>query len=50
MIQNYLDKLKLKYHKFEDSVLTSKVSEYLMQGNIVGWFQGKMEYGPRALL
>ena len=49
MIQNYLDKLKINYHKFENSVLTNKVSEYLMQGNVVGWFQGKMEYGPRAL-
>jgi len=29
--------------------LCEKVAELLDQGNVVGWFQGRMEYGPRAL-
>ena len=29
--------------------LSSEVAGYLADGNIVGWFQGKMEFGPRAL-
>jgi len=48
-IQNYLDKLKISYHKLGDADLTQNVSNYLVEGNIIGWFQGKMEYGPRAL-
>jgi carbamoyltransferase len=31
------------------SELCSDVSELLTQGHVVGWFQGRMEYGPRAL-
>jgi len=29
--------------------LCSEVAALLAQGNVVGWFQGRMEYGPRAL-
>jgi len=35
------------YDKF--NVLCSEVAELLEKGNAVGWFQGRMEYGPRAL-
>ncbi|MBO8240553.1 carbamoyltransferase [Prochlorococcus marinus XMU1412] len=49
IIQKYLDKLGIKYHKLEDTLLIKKVSDYLIKGKIIGWFQGKMEYGPRAL-
>ena len=35
------------YDNFND--LCSKVAELLDKGNAVGWFQGRMEYGPRAL-
>lgn len=35
---------------FEDfDKLTQKVAQELADGNVVGWFQGRMEYGPRAL-
>jgi len=36
-----------KYDDFE--VLCSEVAGRLAQGQAVGWFQGRMEYGPRAL-
>lgn len=29
--------------------LTAKVAQFLAEGKVVGWFQGKMEFGPRAL-
>jgi carbamoyltransferase len=38
------------YHKkkcFDE--LCEEVAGYLDKGNVVGWFQGRMEYGPRAL-
>lgn len=31
------------------SVLCNKVAELLADGNVIGWFQGRMEWGPRAL-
>jgi carbamoyltransferase len=36
-----------KYDNFDD--LASKTAEILAEGNVVGWFQGRMEFGPRAL-
>ena len=33
--------------KYED--LIGKTSEYLSNGKAIGWFQGRMEFGPRAL-
>lgn len=32
-----------------EEILVDKVSNYLIQGKVVGWFQGAMEWGPRAL-
>ena len=38
-------------HRFiaRDDELLDEVVEYLMQGKVVGWFQGRFEWGPRAL-
>ena len=33
----------------ELSTLTKEIAEKIAQGNVVGWFQGRMEFGPRAL-
>jgi carbamoyltransferase len=35
--------------RLEDSVLFRTVAERLVAGDVVGWFQGRMEIGPRAL-
>ncbi len=35
------------FHDFQE--LADKVADILAKGEIVGWFQGRMEYGPRAL-
>jgi carbamoyltransferase len=43
-------KHKAVYLKAENfSNLCNEVANLIDQGNVVGWFQGRMEYGPRAL-
>ncbi|MCC5834191.1 MAG: carbamoyltransferase [Opitutales bacterium] len=37
------------YRKLDSSELIDEVADLLAQGNIVGWVQGRMEFGPRAL-
>lgn len=49
-IQRILDRHKATYRKHEDfSDLSQDVARLLSEGNVVGWFQGRMEFGPRAL-
>lgn len=44
------EKAKAVYHRFDNfDALCDTVAEELVNGNVVGWFQGRMEYGPRAL-
>jgi len=45
---NYKTKLTYTYCKSDDD-LFSTASKYIMEGKVIGWFQGKMEFGPRAL-
>jgi carbamoyltransferase len=37
------------YESVEESVMLTKTAEALAQGKAIGWFQGRMEFGPRAL-
>jgi len=37
------------YHRHNDQELIQQTAEELARGSIVGWFQGRMEFGPRAL-
>ena len=49
-IKNFLEKNRIKYTKFKnDKELTTKVAQIIFDNNVIGWFQGKMEWGPRAL-
>ncbi len=48
-IEKILIKKKLRYKKLSTSELIEKTAELLSKNNIVGWFHGKMEFGPRAL-
>ncbi len=48
-VEMTLKKYKLKYKKYSEGELIKKVAKLLSQGKIIGWFQGKMEFGPRAL-
>ncbi|MEO8083143.1 MAG: carbamoyltransferase N-terminal domain-containing protein [Ardenticatenales bacterium] len=45
-----LDDLGLRYHAFDDlEALYDRVVDVLVDGGVVGWFQGRFEWGPRAL-
>ncbi|WP_069472556.1 carbamoyltransferase family protein [Candidatus Marithrix sp. Canyon 246] len=48
-IKTYLDSIEAPYEYLPDEKLLPKVAEILAQENVVGWFQGRMEFGPRAL-
>ena len=49
-IEATLDKYGATAEKISDGrLLFEKTSELLAEGNVIGWFQGRMEFGPRAL-
>jgi carbamoyltransferase len=48
-IQRALDAAGAKYVRLPDEVLFARLAEILEGENVVGWFQGRMEFGPRAL-
>jgi len=48
-IEHQLNQLGANYEVFSDDNLIDKTAELLSAGNAVGWFQGRMEFGPRAL-
>lgn len=47
IIEDTLKKNDLNYHKSNN--ITQETAQALFDGSVVGWFEGKMEYGPRAL-
>lgn len=49
-IQQFLDQQQITYHCLsDDQQLCSEVARLLAEEKVVGWFQGRMEFGPRAL-
>jgi carbamoyltransferase len=48
-VQSALQNAGLQYRKLDRGVLLDEVAEQIAAGNVVGWFQGRMEWGPRAL-
>ena len=49
-IKNFLDENKINYHKFKNKTeLVSETAKLIFENNVIGWFQGRMEWGPRAL-
>jgi carbamoyltransferase len=49
-IRSFLDEHSIPYRQIEDDErLFDAVVERLTQGGVVGWFQGRFEWGPRAL-
>lgn len=50
LIENYLQSVGATYTRYpSDDALCDAVAAALEQENVVGWFQGRMEFGPRAL-
>ena len=48
-IIEFLDSQKISYERLEQDQLLKKTAQLIADGKIVGWYQGKMEWGPRAL-
>jgi len=48
-IQRELESSGLKFEKYADEGLTECAARDIADGAVVGWFQGRMEFGPRAL-
>jgi carbamoyltransferase len=48
-IEGYLKKNKIPYTKLSGEELPEKIADLIADEKVVGWFQGRMEFGPRAL-
>ena len=48
-IQEFLDSNNISYEKISKDLIPNRTAKLIADGNIVGWYQGKMEWGPRAL-
>jgi carbamoyltransferase len=48
-IREFLDSQHIPYHRLEDPQLFKRVAQLLADEKVIGWFQGRMEFGPRAL-
>ena len=48
-IKKFLENNAISYNFIETDELIEIVSKLISEKNVIGWFQGKMEFGPRAL-
>jgi carbamoyltransferase len=48
-IQSALDRLGLSYKTLDEDALVKQAAGIVADGNVLGWYQGRMEWGPRAL-
>jgi carbamoyltransferase len=48
-IRQFLDVKGARYHVLDEPTLIAKVTDLIDGGKVIGWFQGRMEFGPRAL-
>lgn len=44
-----LNEAGLKYETLADEILLPRLAKMISEGAIIGWFNGRMEFGPRAL-
>lgn len=48
-IRHALDAQGLRYEEYDEEQLVQRAAEIVAAGDVLGWFQGRMEWGPRAL-
>ena len=48
-IQGVLDRLGLSYQTLDEDALVKQAAAIVAEGDVLGWYQGRMEWGPRAL-
>jgi len=47
--EQFLQRVEAKYTRWSEPELIQRTAKLIAEGNVVGWFQGRMEWGPRAL-
>ena len=48
-IAAYLERENIPFERLDEANLCDRVADLIASGKVVGWFQGRMEFGPRAL-
>jgi carbamoyltransferase len=48
-IEKFLKEKEIPYTKFAPGEVPEKIADLLAQEKVIGWFEGRMEFGPRAL-
>ena len=48
-IADYLKKNNIPFTKLSDEEIPEKIADLIAEEKVIGWFQGRMEFGPRAL-
>ena len=48
-IRAVLDEGGVAYERYDDQAVTRRAAQDIADGSVTGWFQGRMEFGPRAL-
>ena len=48
-IKKQLDKIGAVYKSLDENEIINITAKHLTEGKTLGWFQGRMEFGPRAL-
>ena len=48
-IEKYLQSRNIRYQRLDNEELYDRVTDRLINAGVVGWFNGRAEFGPRAL-
>ena len=48
-VRNFLEKNGISFEELTEVELPDKIVDLIAAGKVIGWFQGRMEFGPRAL-
>ncbi|UCG61425.1 MAG: carbamoyltransferase [Candidatus Zixiibacteriota bacterium] len=48
-IRSYLDENEIAYTEIQPDKIPERIADLIAQEKVIGWFQGRMEFGPRAL-
>jgi len=48
-IEKFLKESGIPYRHLEQDDITKEVADLIAEGKVIGWFQGRIEFGPRAL-
>ncbi len=48
-VEDFLKQKCISYRRLSYSEIVKEVSDLIIMGKVIGWFQGRMEFGPRAL-